>query len=131
LLALENISLLLFWHVRSYRGSASSPCDAIRAPYCSMVEWSGRGYRLYRSFHLSITAVRRSSLFLTSAGPPQRQKARSSLFVQTTIFIAIVMVVTDSGIASAGASHVVGRLGILDGPHGREHGCLTRAVNYA
>ena len=78
-----------------------------------------------------IIAVRRSSLFLASAGPPQRQKARSSLFIQTTIFIAIVMVVTDSGIASAGASHVVARLGIFDGPHGRERGCLTKTVNYA
>ncbi len=54
--------------------------------------------------NFSITAVRRSSPFLTSAGPPDFRKRDPRYFVQTTIFIAIVMVVTDSGIASAGAS---------------------------
>ena len=73
---------------------------------------SGRRYRLYRSFPLSITAARRNSLFLTSAGPPDFRKRDPRYFVQATIFIAIVMVITDSGIASARASHVVGRLGI-------------------
>ena len=56
--------------------------------------------------NFSITAVRRSSPFLTSAGPPDFRKRDPRYFVQTTIFIAIVMVVTDSGIASAGAGHV-------------------------
>ena len=59
-----------------------------------------------------IIAARRNSLFLTSAEPPDFRKRDPPYFVQATIFIAIVMVVPGSGIASAGASHVVGRLGI-------------------
>ena len=48
----------------------------------------------------SIMAARRNSLFLISAGPAQRQKGDPRYFVQATIFIAIVMIVLDSGIAS-------------------------------
>jgi hypothetical protein len=75
-------------------------------------------------------AARRNSLFLTSAGPLNVGKRELRYVVQPTIVIAIVMVVLDSGIASAGACHVLGRLGIFDGPHDRKRGCLTRAVNY-
>jgi len=79
----------------------------------------------------SIIAARRNSLFLASAGPHQRQKARASLFCSGDDFHRQSgMVVTDSGIASAGGRHVPDRLEIFDGPHDREHGCLTRHVIY-
>ena len=78
----------------------------------------------------SIMAARRNSLFLTSAGP-LRSESASFVILFATISVAIVMVVLGSGIASAGASHVVARLGISDGPHDREDRRLTRPVNYA
>jgi hypothetical protein len=98
-----------------------------------MVEWS-RQYRVGTPLSPVSVVIDyrrcRNPLFLTSAGPNVK-KRDPRYFVQATIFIAIVMVVLGSGIASAGASHVVARLGISDGPHDREDRRLTRPVNYA